>query len=150
MRESTQTSATVEPAQKLIEVETILPVQFFSRTASNASDHPEKRLMLAVLEEAVATYQRYVGTKTRQGQRLFSEAEEWLKSEAIDWPFTAENICNTLEIEPEFLRRGLEQWKEGRGNAQGAKIYRFPFRRMNGRRNAIRLRSSSGQIRRSA
>jgi hypothetical protein len=146
MKEATEaTQKSPESGEKLLEVETMLPVQFFSRTASNSSDYPEKRLMLAVLEEAVATFQRYVDANTRHGQRLFSEAEEWLNSGSTEWAFTAENICNALEIEAEYLRRGLQEWKERRQNSTGAKVYRFPFRRMNGRRNAIRLRSSGAR-----
>jgi hypothetical protein len=121
----------------------ILPSQFTEQTGAKQSDRGEKRLMLAVLEEAVATFQRNVDAKTRHGQRVFSEAEDWIRSESTVWPFAFENICHALEIEPEFLRRGLEAWKTKQLNAAagGARVYRFPFRRVNGRRSSISLRS---------
>jgi hypothetical protein len=121
----------------------ILPAQFTEQMGAKQSDRGEKRLMLAVLEEAVATYQRNVDAKTRHGQRVFREAEEWIRATNSAWPFAFENICHALEIEPEFLRRGLEAWKEKQLKAAsgGARVYRFPFRRVNGRRSSISLRS---------
>ena len=123
--------------------EVILPSQFTEQMGTKQSDRGEKRLMLAVLEEAVATFQRHVDASTRHGQRVFHEAEEWIHSQDTAWPFAFENICDTLEIEPEFLRRGLETWKSKQLQAasSGARVYRFPFRRVNGRRSSILLRS---------
>jgi hypothetical protein len=123
--------------------EVILPEQFSERATLKPSDRGEKRLMLAVLEEAVATFQRNVGAKTRHGQRVFQEAEDWIQSTDGSWPFAFENICQSLEINPEYLRRGLERWKETqlRAATNGARVYRFPFRRVNGRRSSISLRS---------
>jgi hypothetical protein len=123
--------------------EVMLPSQFTERAAVKQSDRGEKRLMLAVLEEAVATYQRNVDSKSRHGQRVFRDAEEWLRSAATTWPFSFENICHTLGIEPDFLRLGLERWKQKHlsGASCGARVYRFPFRRVNGRRSSISLRS---------
>jgi hypothetical protein len=91
----------------------------------------------------VATFQRHVDAKNRHGQRVFREAEEWLWSDETAWPFSFENVCHALEIEPEFLRRGLERWKEAHLKAAsgGARVYRFPFRRVNGRRSSVSLRS---------
>ena len=121
----------------------ILPAQFTEQMGAKQSDRGEKRLMLAVLEEAVATYQRNVDAKTRHGQRVFREAEEWIRTTNSAWPFAFENICHALEIEPDFLRRGLEAWKEKQLKvaSSGARVYRFPFRRVNGRRSSISLRS---------
>ena len=125
--------------------EVILPEQFSERASLKPSDRGEKRLMLAVLEEAVATFQRHVGAKTRHGQRVFQESEDWILSEDESWPFAFENICHALEIEPEFLRRGLARWKENqlRAATNGARVYRFPFRRVNGRRSSISLRGQA-------
>jgi hypothetical protein len=126
----------------------ILPAQFTEQMGAKQSDRGEKRLMLAVLEEAVATYQRNVDAKTRHGQRVFREAEEWIRTTNSAWPFAFENICHALEIEPEFLRGGLEAWKEKQLKAAsgGARVYRFPFRRVNGRRSSISLRSQGLRV----
>ena len=122
-----------------LEPETILPSQFFDRVQIDASLQPEKRLMLAVLEDAVGTFQKYVTASTRRGQRLFSEAEDWFANETMEWPFGFENVCEALGLEAAFLRRGLWRWREAqRGPAPtSAKVVRFPFRRVNGRRHSI-------------
>jgi len=108
----------------------ILPVQF----ADHDTNQGEKRLMLAVLEEAVATFQRNTHAKTRRGQRLFREAEEWIQSEDVSWTFAFENVCHTLGLDPEYLRGGLVRLKERRP-AGGARVYRF--RRVSGRRTSV-------------
>ena len=108
----------------------LLPVQF----ADHDTNQGEKRLMLAVLEEAVATFQRNTHAKTRRGQRLFREAEEWIQSEDVSWTFAFENVCHTLGLDPEYLRGGLERSKERRPGG-GARVYRF--RRASGRRTSV-------------
>lgn len=132
-----------ESVSRLFEPDMLLPSQFSDRVNLGPSSYPEKRLMLAVLEDAVATFQRYVDAQDRRGERLHREAEEWFDSEEDEWPFAFENICNALDIEAEYLRRGLRQWKSSHlaHGANGARVYRFPFRRVNGRRHSISLRS---------
>ena len=144
MAEAAKQAAAPTGIVNLIEADTILPEQYFERIGSEHSAFPEKRLMLAVLEDAVATFQRYVDARNRRGQRLFREAEEWVLSDDTEWPFAFENICHTLDIEPDFLRRGLSRWKErqlSRTTNGGARVYRFPFRRVNGSRHSITVRS---------
>jgi hypothetical protein len=132
-----------ETVTTLFGPEVILPSQFSEQVSLKQTDRGEKRLMLAVLEEAVATFQRHVDAKSRHGQRVFREAEEWLWSKDTTWPFAFENVCDALEIEPAFLRRGLERWKEAqlKETSGRARVYRFPFRRVNGRRSSVSLRS---------
>jgi hypothetical protein len=133
-----------------LEPETVLPSQFFERVQIDASLQPEKRLMLAVLEDAVGTFQKYVTASTRRGQRLFSEAEEWFEAERGDWPFGFESICEALGLEPAYIRRGLSRWRDEQRVAapSSPKVVRFPFRRVNGRRHSITGRAVG--LRRSA
>jgi hypothetical protein len=60
-----------------LEPEVVLPSQFHVRAGLDASLQPEKRLMLAVMEDAVGTFQKYVWARDRAGQRLLAEVEEW-------------------------------------------------------------------------
>lgn len=132
-----------ESASGLFGPEIVLPEQFSERASLKRSERGEKRLMLAVLEEAVATFQRHVDARSRHGERVFREAEDWIQSQDTAWPFAFENICHSLEIEPDFLRGGLARWKDEQLKRSGrpARVYRFPFRRVNGRRSSISLRS---------
>lgn len=122
-----------------LEPETVLPSQFFERFRIDASLQPEKRLMLAVLEDAVGAFQKYVHIPNRRARRLFVEAEEWFESRDSSSPFTFEMVCQALGLEAEYLRRGLHRWRQGQVAAPetSAKVVRFPFRRVNGRRHSI-------------
>jgi hypothetical protein len=122
-----------------LEPETVLPSQFFERVKIDASLQPEKRLMLAVLEDAVGTFQKHATAPGRRGRRLFTEAEEWFSSEDAEWPFAFVNVCQALGLEPHYLRAGLYRWRDRqRADAcESAKVIRFPFRRVNGRRHSI-------------
>ena len=123
-----------------LEPDTLVPAQYFDRVGSDAAFQPEKRLMLAVLEEAIATFQRHVMSDNRRSQRLVEEVETWTSGADGSWPFSFENVCAALDLEPEYLRAGMNRWK----NAELSRIhqgeptmYRFPFRRVNGRRHSI-------------
>jgi len=123
-----------------LEPDTLVPSQYFERVGSDAAFQPEKRLMLAVLEEAIATFQRHVVSDSSRSQRLVEEVESWADGADAEWPFSFENICSALDIEPEFLRTGMARWKEReqrRATAGAPGVYRFPFRRVNGRRHSI-------------
>ncbi len=122
-----------------LEPETILPSQFFDRFQIDASLQPEKRLMLAVLEDAVGTFQKYVGASTRRGQRLLAEVEDWFAEPAGEWPFGFESVCQALNLEPAYIRGGLKRWRDAQRMevVSSAKVVRFPFRRVNGRRHSI-------------
>jgi hypothetical protein len=72
---------------------------------------PVKRLMMAVLEDALRCFQNNAEAKSGPRKRLFAEAEEWLCGEGGDGPFSFETVCETLGIEPQFLRGGLKEWR---------------------------------------
>jgi hypothetical protein len=133
-------------SETLVPPETLLPVQFANRDTSRA----EKRLMAAVLEEAVATFQRNLHAKTRRGQRLFREVDEWIRSADTSWTFAFESVCHTLGLDPEYLRAGLERLRQHRP-AGGPRLYRF--RRVSGDRTAVvptRARLDEGGARKHA
>ena len=56
----------------------------------------ERRLMLAVLEDAVSCFQKYAGATRPRNKRLFQEAEEWFMDEEASWVFSFEAICTVL------------------------------------------------------
>jgi len=122
-----------------LEPEVVLPSQFYFKGALDASLQPEKRLMLAVMEDAVGTFQKYVWARDRAGQRLLAEVEEWFESNDLEWPYSFVNICNALSLDVDFMRGGLRRWKQQQLDARvdGVKVVRFPFRRVNGSRHAI-------------
>jgi hypothetical protein len=131
-----------------LESDLMVPSQFFDRIKVEHSAQPEKRLMLAVMEDAISTFQKSVRGLTRRQRRLLRETEEWMSEADNHWPFSFENICTALDIEPAYLRRGLKDWKGTllaqyeRTSAMGPLS---PFRRVSGRRHAL----SAGRAERS-
>jgi hypothetical protein len=99
----------------LFEPDVLLPAQFFAAFRRIGGLDRERLLMLAVLEDAVDCYQKYAFAKDPRGRQLFCEADEWVGSEDKGWLFSFENICDTLEIAPGYVRRGLSQWRERQG-----------------------------------
>jgi len=131
---------------RLFEPDLITPDQHRDRVRAEKTDQPEIRLMLAVMEDAVATYQRYAVEPTRRNQKLFEDAEQWINSTDTSWPYSFENVCTALRFEPETLRRGLQTWREERVRGK-SHVYRFPFRRVNGKRHSITVRDRSARKR---
>jgi hypothetical protein len=71
---------------------------------------PEVKLLHAVLEDAIDCFRRRWTRKGKNSQRFAQEAEVWFFSDDLVWPFSFLNVCATLEIDPDYLRRGLRRW----------------------------------------
>lgn len=86
---------------------------------------PEKRLMLAVLEDAVGCFQKYLFAWDRKGRTLFREIEAWILEEEGGWVFSFNGICEALGLSPGYVRHGLMHWKEKELAKQaGPKVFR--------------------------
>ena len=66
---------------------------------------------MAILEDALRCFQNNCDAKIGSRKRLFQEAEQWLCGEGGEGPFSFEMVCETLGIEPSFLRNGLREWR---------------------------------------
>jgi len=95
----------------LLVPDVITPDQYYDSRRDDSALRPVKRLMLALLEDALRCFQNNAEAKGGPRRRLFSEAEEWLCNEGGEGPFSFETVCETLGIEPQFLRRGLLEWR---------------------------------------
>jgi hypothetical protein len=84
---------------------------------------PRNRLMLAVLEEALVSFQRGLNSPKAELRQQFHEVDRWVASDDTDWPFSFENICTCLCIDPDYIRGGLRKLKR---DALGGKPCRKP------------------------
>jgi len=75
---------------------------------------PEHRLLWAVLQDGLETYMKYSTATSRHGRRLFQEAEEWIMQDESPWLCSFVNICQILDLDPGYLRRGLHRWQAAR------------------------------------
>src|SRR5262249_27936229 len=86
-------------------VPTVLPVQFHAARAIE----PERRLMLAVLDDAIGIYRKYAPVRGRKRRVLVRETEEWLFSNDASWPFSFVNLCQALDLDVAWLRAQLRR-----------------------------------------
>src|SRR2546430_15861612 len=112
---------TEERLGPLFTPDTLLPSQFFDRVRRRVEHDGERRLMIAVLEDAVDVYRKQAAAQEARGQQLFREAEEWIEDLGRTWLFSFENICDVLDIDSEYVRPGLHAWKERARRGQSAK-----------------------------
>ncbi|MGH7828613.1 MAG: hypothetical protein ACREP8_00415, partial [Candidatus Binatia bacterium] len=70
-----------ERVSSLFQPDTLLPSQYLDTYRRKAHLEPEKRLMLAVLEDAIACFQKYIFAQDNKGKTMFQEAEEWILEE---------------------------------------------------------------------
>ena len=126
--------------------ETVLPVQLLADV--RGMWQPEKRLMLAVLENALLPMLRNPGRRhgrVVERRPLSVEVKAWIASDAQEWPFSFLNICHVLGFDEDALRAALlrKATSDGRDPAE-------PTRDGNGRPPALALgarQPSRGRVR---
>jgi hypothetical protein len=92
----------------------ILAAEDFARVYRSRPLSPERELMVAVLEEALADYQRCFSARDKKARKRFAEAERWIEGTDSEWIFSFINCCEALAVEPGYLRQGLLRWKQGK------------------------------------
>jgi hypothetical protein len=80
---------------------------------------PERRLMAAVLRDAIDCYITDCFTVNRHKKRSYREAEEWFFSGDDHGVFSLYNVCGILNLDPGYIRRMLVRYKEE--NVSGVK-----------------------------
>jgi hypothetical protein len=90
-------------------------------------DTPERRLLMAVLEDALWTIRK--GVPIRHEPLAVAQARAWIASTATSWLCDFERICVELGLEPEPIRRAVLQGKAG-------ERYHFGYRHAAGLRGA--------------
>ena len=90
----------------------LTPDQFYDERRDDSTMRPIKRLMLAILEDALRCMQKYADVRSGARRLMFREAEYWLCHEGGQALFSFTMVCETLGIEPEYLRLGLRHWRK--------------------------------------
>jgi hypothetical protein len=97
--------------QALFEPDVLIAEAWGDAKRRSATLSSEKRLMLAVLHNALDCYQKYLFADDRAGRELFAEAAAWIHCTNRDGLFSFESISEALDIEPQYFRRGLAEWQ---------------------------------------
>ncbi len=100
-----------ERVAALFQPDTLLRAQYLETVRSKTHLEAEKELMLAVLEDAVTCFQKYFAAQDKIGTSLFHTAEEWILQQGkSNWLFSFDNVCETLGLNPGYIREGLLRW----------------------------------------
>jgi hypothetical protein len=99
----------------LIAPDILTPVQWYAgMRRENPRFHGTKQLMLAVLVDALQCLCTGVPGRIAIRRRPRAEAEAWIADRKGQGPFAFETICETLEINPDWLRESLRGWRKQR------------------------------------
>lgn len=122
--------------------DSILPAQFYPPRRRSQQAESLKRLMVAILEQAVKCFQANHDARGGEKRREFLEAQWWLFKADGARPFSFENVCEALGVHPDYLRRTLSQWLNTKLSATAAAGVRenTPSPALELRRTSRRLR----------
>jgi hypothetical protein len=101
-----------EIAASLFQPDPLIVDQHSDTFRPNPCLQPEKRLMLAVLEDAIFCFKKFMTARDRRRKALFHDAEDWIFRKNDDYAFSFVTICEALGLDSEYLRAGLKRWKE--------------------------------------
>ena len=87
-------------------------IEYFDSLKRTLPMESEKRLMLAVLQDAVECYQKYLLSRRGKDKNLFSEAEAWILDQDSRSTFSFDNVCDSLGLAPNYVRAGLLRTKD--------------------------------------
>jgi hypothetical protein len=89
----------------------ILPFQFYDRKRSTDATMPIRRLMLAVLTDALDCLSgRAIDARGRARQQEANRAAEWVALDSDMYLFSFNSVCGTLGIDSDALREALKSW----------------------------------------
>ncbi len=94
--------------------EAVLPVQFYGARRGAATIEPLRRLMVAMLVDAVRCFQTKFGARQPATRQEFVEVRSWIFSDEDKGTFSFKAVCEALELDPKAIRKGLVRWEEKR------------------------------------
>lgn len=102
----------------IFEPDVLLPSQFLDRSEEGVIGG-ERKLMAAMLSDGVESYieQAELFLKGVPG-RL--DAIEWVEAKDLSYVFSFDNVCNSLGINPEYLRIGLTRYVKALKESQNS------------------------------
>ena len=101
-----------EKVVSLFEPDMLQSAQYLESLRRKTPIEPEKKLMLAVLEDAINCFQANVMAERGRRKKLFDETVDWFLDRNDDWIFSFGSVCEILRLNPEYVRRGLLRWKD--------------------------------------
>lgn len=94
--------------------EVLLSAQFHHRRNSARMLEPLRRLMVAILVDAIRCIQTKFDARQPARRQDYADARLWISSDDDRAVFSFKAVCDTLDIDPNAIRQYLLQWEEKR------------------------------------
>jgi hypothetical protein len=111
---------------RILEPDIFVPSQFYGTGGLSRQLEGEKRLMIAILKDAVECLDKYRGARNSSGRSLYENALEWVQDKGTEWLFSFTNICDLLGFDPEYVREVLLKRENQCVQHVSGSVYSFP------------------------
>jgi hypothetical protein len=92
---------------RILEPDIFLPSQFYGTGALSRQLEGEKRLMIAILKDAVECLEKYRGSRSSAAKISYQSAIDWVEDTDTEWLYSFTNICDLLGFDHDCLRDQL-------------------------------------------
>jgi hypothetical protein len=99
---------------ELSEAGAVLPVQFHNARVDKATAEPLRRLMVAILVDAIRCFQTKLALRQPARRQEFAEVRSWIFSDVDNGCFSFRAVCDALGIDPKAIRKRIAEWEEMR------------------------------------
>jgi hypothetical protein len=86
----------------------------FGAIYGRATQTPEKRLLAALLMDALLQFEKVQRSRDRRDAQALHELRAWFYAADENWPFSFENVCAHLNLEPDAIRARLARVGQAR------------------------------------
>ncbi len=118
---------------EIFEPDILLPIQYFAALKRKKFRCGEHRLVVAIMQDAVECFQKHIHARDSKRRQLYVDAEYWICAEQDEGPFSFNNICELLGINPDYLRTGLLDWRDNeRARRRGRLVHSIMGRPIHG------------------
>ena len=90
-----------------LETDVVLPAQFYGRMRHRTMGTGERRLMAALLEDALHVCSTPLRSPTAKRRQLLRETLRWVRSDDRTWVCSFLRVCETLDLDPATIRHGM-------------------------------------------
>ena len=106
------------------ELQGILPLQFRGARRAIFGTEPLRRLMIAMLVDAVRCFETKFDPYQAARRQEFAEAHSWIFSDADEGVFSFRAVCDALEVDPGVIRKALTRRHERRLAGEERRLFR--------------------------
>ena len=92
---------------RILEPDIFLPSQFYGNGGLSRKLEGEKRLMIAILKDAVECLEKYRGSCSSAAKISYQSAIDWVEDSDTEWLYSFTNICELLGFDAQYLREQL-------------------------------------------